>query len=86
MELGSNSFNSLASPMFDGENYKAWAIRMQAYMEGCDYWDAIEQDCEIAPLPDNPTLNQIKTHRKRITRKTKERACPICSRVSCYIQ
>ncbi|XP_038885773.1 uncharacterized protein LOC120076064 [Benincasa hispida] len=33
MELGSNSLSSLAPPMFDGENYQAWAIRMQAYME-----------------------------------------------------
>ncbi|KAA0039659.1 DUF4219 domain-containing protein/UBN2 domain-containing protein [Cucumis melo var. makuwa] len=75
MELGSNSFTSLVSPVFDGENYQAWAIRMQAYMEGYDYWKAIEQDYEITPLSDNPTLNQINTHKERITRKAKARAC-----------
>ena len=61
---------------------------MQAYMEGCDYWETIEQDYEIAPLPDNPTLNyeiaplpdnptlnQIKTHKERVIRKAMARAC-----------
>ncbi|XP_038889285.1 uncharacterized protein LOC120079188 [Benincasa hispida] len=74
MELGSNSLSSLAPPVFDGENYQAWTIRMQAYMEGCDYWEAIEQDYEIAPLPDNPTIHQIKTHKERVTKKAKARA------------
>ncbi|XP_022152365.1 uncharacterized protein LOC111020109 [Momordica charantia] len=75
MELGSNNLSSLAPPVFDGENYQAWAIRIQAYMEGCNYWEAIEQDYEIAPLPDNPTMHQIKTHKERVTRKAKARAC-----------
>ena len=61
--------------MFDGENYQAWTIRMQAYMEGCDYWEAIEEGYEIAPFLDNPTSNQIKTHKERIIRKAKTRAC-----------
>ena len=81
MELGSNSFTSLVSPVFDGENYQAWAIRMQAYMEGCDYWKAIEQDYEVTPLSDNPTLNQINTHKEG-----KGKSLLICSHVSCYIQ
>ncbi|XP_038890290.1 uncharacterized protein LOC120079908 [Benincasa hispida] len=75
MELGSNSLSSLAPLVFYSENYQAWAIRMQAYMEGCNYWEAIKQDYEIVPLPDNPTIHQNKTHKERVTRKTKARAC-----------
>ncbi|XP_038889190.1 uncharacterized protein LOC120079069 [Benincasa hispida] len=75
MESGSNSLSSLVPLVFDGENYQAWAIRMQAYMEDCDYWEVIEQDYEIAPLPDNPTIYQIKTHKERVTRKEKARVC-----------
>ncbi|XP_038902321.1 uncharacterized protein LOC120088957 [Benincasa hispida] len=75
MKLRSNSISLLAPPVFDGENCQTWAIRMQAYMEGCDYWEAIEQDYEIAPFPDNPTIHQIKTHKERVTRKAKSRAC-----------
>ncbi|XP_038902292.1 uncharacterized protein LOC120088925 [Benincasa hispida] len=74
MELGSNNLSSLAPPVFDGENYQAWAIRMQAHVEGCDYREAIEQDCQIVPLPDNPTIHQIETHKERVTRKAKARA------------
>ncbi|XP_038885855.1 uncharacterized mitochondrial protein AtMg00810-like [Benincasa hispida] len=34
-------------------------------MEGCDYWEAIEQDYEVALLPNNPTMNHIKTYKDR---------------------
>lgn len=50
MELGSSNLSSLALPVFDGENYPAWAIRMQAYLEVCDYWVGIEQDYDVSPL------------------------------------
>ena len=60
MEAGSSSFSALAPPVFDGENYQAWVVRMRAYMEGCDYWEAVEEDYEVAALPENPTLNQIR--------------------------
>ncbi|XP_048140232.1 uncharacterized protein LOC125316265 [Rhodamnia argentea] len=70
METGSSVF-SMTPPVFDGENYQAWAVRMQAYLEGCDFWEAVEQDYEVAPLPDNPTINQIKLHKERTTRKAK---------------
>ncbi|XP_010926762.1 uncharacterized protein [Elaeis guineensis] len=65
----------MAPPVFDGENYQAWTVRMQAYLEGCDYWEAVEADYEIASLPENPTLNPIKYHKERTTRKAKAKAC-----------
>ncbi|XP_048139602.1 uncharacterized protein LOC125316165 [Rhodamnia argentea] len=74
MEAGSSVF-SVAPPVFDGENYQAWAVRVQAYLEGCDFWEAVEQDYEVAPLPDNPTINQIKFHKERTTRKAKAKSC-----------
>ncbi|XP_022147180.1 uncharacterized protein LOC111016191 [Momordica charantia] len=36
MELGSNNLSSLAPHVFDGENYQAWAIIIQAYKEVLD--------------------------------------------------
>ncbi|XP_016669911.2 uncharacterized protein [Gossypium hirsutum] len=44
-------------------------------MEGCDYWEAIEEDYEVTPLPNNPTMNQIKMHKERTIRKAKARSC-----------
>ncbi|KAK3438891.1 hypothetical protein EUGRSUZ_C03442 [Eucalyptus grandis] len=48
---------------------------MRAYLEGCDFWEAVEQDYEVAPLPDNPTVNQIKFYKERTTRKEKAKSC-----------
>ena len=75
MEVGSSGFSAIAPPMFDGENYQAWSVRMQAYLEGCDFWEAIEEDYEVAPLLDNATINQIRYHKERVTRKAKAKSC-----------
>ncbi|XP_031378549.1 uncharacterized protein LOC116193951 [Punica granatum] len=65
----------MAPPVFDGENYQACAVKMAAYMEGCDLWETVENDYEVAPLPENPTMNQIKYHKERTTRKAKAKSC-----------
>ena len=49
-------------------------MKMQVYIEGCDYWEAVEDDYEVAALPDNPTLNQISHHKEIKTRKAKAKA------------
>ncbi|XP_048139653.1 uncharacterized protein LOC125316181 [Rhodamnia argentea] len=75
MEAGSSGFSAMATPVFTGENYQAWAVKMTAFLEGHDLWEAVENDYEIAPLPNNPTLNQIKFHKERTTRKAKAKSC-----------
>ncbi|PKI63825.1 hypothetical protein CRG98_015809 [Punica granatum] len=75
MEAGSSSFPSMAPPMFDGENYQAWVVKMIAYMEGCDLWEVLENDYEVAPLHENPTMNQIKYYKEMTTRKAKVKSC-----------
>ncbi|PKI71266.1 hypothetical protein CRG98_008266 [Punica granatum] len=67
----------MAPPVFDGENYQAWAVKMAAYMEGCDLWEAKENDYEVAPLPENPTMNQIKYHKERTTGKAKAKGMEV---------
>ncbi|PKI74465.1 hypothetical protein CRG98_005147 [Punica granatum] len=48
---------------------------MKAFMEGADLWDAVLEDYNVAPLPANPTLNQIRIHKERVTRKAKAKSC-----------
>ncbi|KHN19588.1 Retrovirus-related Pol polyprotein from transposon TNT 1-94, partial [Glycine soja] len=48
---------------------------MQSYMESLDLWDVVEEDYEIYPLPENPTMAQIKNHKERKTNKAKARSC-----------
>ncbi|PKI58830.1 hypothetical protein CRG98_020820 [Punica granatum] len=48
---------------------------MTAFMEGCDLWEAVEEDYEVALLPNNPTMAQIKLHKEKKTRKAKAKSC-----------
>ncbi|PKI49393.1 hypothetical protein CRG98_030207 [Punica granatum] len=65
----------MTPPVIDGENYQAWAVKMSTYLEGHDKLEAVERDYKIAPLPDNPIMNQIKYHEERTTRKAKAKSC-----------
>ena len=69
------SFSYISSPIFNGENYQLWVVRMETYLEALDLWEAIEEDYEVPPLPTNPTLTQIKSHKERKTKKSKAKAC-----------
>ena len=69
------SFSSIAPPVFDGENYQIWAVRMETYLEALDLWEAVEEDYEIPALPNNPTMAQIKAHKEKKTKKSKAKAC-----------
>ncbi|XP_019232217.1 PREDICTED: uncharacterized protein LOC109212937 [Nicotiana attenuata] len=68
------SFSQLAPPVFDGENYQLWAVRMETYLEALDLWEAVEEDYDVLPLPNNPTMAQIKSHKEKKTRKSKAKA------------
>ncbi|XP_019242094.1 PREDICTED: uncharacterized protein LOC109222159, partial [Nicotiana attenuata] len=59
------SFSQLAPPVFDGENYQLWAVRMETYLEALDLWEAVEEDYDVLSLPNNPTVTQIKSHKER---------------------
>ena len=59
---GESSFLNVALPVFDGDNYQMWAVRMETYLEALDLWEAIEEDYEVPPLPANPDVAQIKVH------------------------
>ncbi|KAG6496746.1 hypothetical protein ZIOFF_044618 [Zingiber officinale] len=75
MEASGSGFSSTTPPVFDGENYQAWAVKMSTFMEGNDLWEAVKDDYEVTPLPDNPTINQIRFHKESITRKAKVMSC-----------
>ena len=38
---GEASFSHITLPIFDGENYDLWEVKMQSYMESLDLWDAV---------------------------------------------
>ena len=69
------SFSSIAPPVFDGDNYQIWAVRIETYLDALDLWEVVEEDYEIPALPNNPTMAQIKAHKEKKTKKSKAKAC-----------
>ena len=68
-------FPVMAPPVLDGENYQARAVKMQVYLEANDLWEVVEEDYEVHPLPGNPTMAHIRTHKEKKTGKSKVKSC-----------
>ncbi|XP_012487948.1 uncharacterized protein LOC105801161 [Gossypium raimondii] len=68
---GESSFSVAAPPVFDGDNYQMWAVRMETYLEALNLWEAVEEDYEVLPLLANPTVAQIKAQKEKKTRESK---------------
>ncbi|XP_010523618.1 PREDICTED: uncharacterized protein LOC104801932 [Tarenaya hassleriana] len=66
---------TLPVPVFDGENYQVWVVKMKAFLKGSDLWEAVEEDYEVTPLGANPTANQIKLYKERMASKAKAMSC-----------
>jgi len=69
------SFSAMAPPIFDGKNYPMWTVRMETYLEALDSWKVVEEDYEIQPLPENPTMAQMKSQKEKNAEKSKAKAC-----------
>jgi len=50
-------------------------VKIEAYQEGLDLWEAIEEDYEVLLLLDNPNLGQIENHKQKKTKKAKAKSC-----------
>jgi len=48
--------NVMAPPVFDGTNYQVWDVRMEAYLDANDQWEAVADTYEVPPLLHNPTI------------------------------
>ena len=44
------SFNHISPPIFNGESFQLWAVRMETHLEALDLWEAVEEDYEVPPL------------------------------------
>lgn len=55
-----SNVNLPARAIFTGENYVYWLVRMEAYLLAYDLWSVVEEEYVRVPLPDNPTLPQIR--------------------------
>nr|GMC73952.1 uncharacterized protein LOC108344424 [Ipomoea batatas] len=46
-------------PVFTGENYHAWFVKMETYLEAHGLWEMLEID-EVPALPEDPTIAQMR--------------------------
>ncbi|GKV40316.1 hypothetical protein SLEP1_g47976 [Rubroshorea leprosula] len=61
--MSSNNSSSLSNPpIFTGENYSVWAIKMKAFLKGNGVWESVEDGFHPPMLPNNPTVAQMKQH------------------------
>ena len=76
LKMKIDSIISHGSPLiFNGDNYKTWAIRMTVYLEALDLWKVVENNHVVLDLLANPTIAQLKIHKEKKTRKSKAKAC-----------
>ncbi|KAL6345206.1 hypothetical protein AAG906_015689 [Vitis piasezkii] len=61
---GDSCFSAMALLVFNGDNYTIWVI-----------YGRLLNMTDVPPLSNNLTMAQVKNHKERKTRKSKEKAC-----------
>ncbi|XP_016718152.2 uncharacterized protein [Gossypium hirsutum] len=69
------SFTPPPPPVFTGEHYHIWVVKMKTYFQMHDLWNVIENDTEPPPLRANPTIAQMRQHSEECSKKHKAMAC-----------
>jgi len=62
-----------ASPVFSGENFEIWSVKMKSYLEASGLWDVVMS--EIQPLQEDPTVAQIRNYNDEAIRRSKAKTC-----------
>jgi len=62
-----------APPIFSGENYQIWSVKMKSYLEASGLWDVVMS--EIQPLQEDPTIAQIRNYNDELIRRAKAKTC-----------
>ena len=69
--MASSHFSAISPPIFLGENYAMWSIKMKAYLQAFDLWEVTDSGGDPAPLRANPTVAQMKQHSEEVAKKYK---------------
>lgn len=69
--MASNNLSLVTPPIFIGENYTIWSVKMQSYLESFDLWEVVVEDRTISPFLRYPILAQIKANIEEKTKRYK---------------
>ncbi|XP_052480565.1 uncharacterized protein LOC128034977 [Gossypium raimondii] len=73
--MASSGFSPAAPPVFNGEGFHIWLVKMKTYLQAFDLWEVVNTDAEPAPLRANPTVAQIRQHADERTKRHKAMSC-----------
>ncbi|MCI93344.1 gag-pol polyprotein, partial [Trifolium medium] len=51
-------FSKVVPPIFDGEGYDLWTVRMKAFLDALDLWEVVEDDYNVSSLPEDSTVSR----------------------------
>ncbi|XP_074323222.1 uncharacterized protein LOC141660162 [Apium graveolens] len=71
----STSRNISLIPMFNGEYYHIWAVKMRFYLKSQGLWNDVLTETDPPPLRANSTIAQIRTHEEDKLKKDKAITC-----------
>jgi len=61
----------MVPPIFNGEKYNTWVVRMETYLEVLDLWEAVKEGYILPCSLENLTATQLKNHNEKKTSKSK---------------
>ncbi|XP_012468674.1 uncharacterized protein LOC105786727 [Gossypium raimondii] len=73
--MASSGFSPAAPPVFNGERFHIWVVKMKTYLQAFDLWEVVNLDAEPAPLRANPTVAQMRQHADERTKRHKAMSC-----------
>lgn len=57
--------------IFAGENFDLLAANMRTCLKAQSLWDVVENGSNLAPLPNNPIVAQIRSHNEEVAQEGK---------------
>jgi len=63
------------TPLFTGQNFGVWAVKMETYLKALDLWEIVESDRQPTPLGNNPTIAQMKFFNEEKAKRFKALSC-----------
>jgi len=62
-----------APPVFSGEHYEIWSVKMKTYLEASRLWESV--NTEGQPWQADPTVAQIRAFNEETKMRAKAKAC-----------
>ena len=73
--MSPSSNSSSVIPVFNGEHYHIWAVKMRLYLRSQGLWNVVMSKADPPPLGTNHTVAQMKAYEEEKLKKDKTITC-----------